>query len=44
MRFGKDLGRLTELVRQVWADRSSNVSPGNNDLPVLVLDGQLENT
>lgn len=41
----KDLGRLTELVRQVMG--RSIVRPyltGNQDLPVLVLDGQLENT
>lgn len=41
----KDLGRLTELVRQVMG--RSIVKPyltGNNDLPVLVLEGQLENS
>lgn len=40
----KDLGRLTEMVRQVLG--RSIVRPyltGNQDLPVLILDGQLEN-
>lgn len=41
----KDLGRLTELVRQALG--RSIVKPyitGNHDLPVLVLDGQMENS